>query len=49
MHPCWSFEKPSKDSVEKSVIEQSYECGNPNCKSKVTVYWFDTPLALNLA
>jgi hypothetical protein len=49
MHPCWSFEKPAADSVDKSVIEQTFECGNPQCGAKFTIYWFDSPLALNLA
>ena len=47
-HPSWSLDKP-ENKPDADVIEQVYDCKNPNCKSTFTVYWHDTQMFLDRA
>ena len=40
-HPSWSFEKPQASEVAVDALEQIYECKNPSCHTKFTVYWYE--------
>jgi len=40
LHPLWSLGKPRFDDVEGEVVTQVYTCKNPECNTKVTVYWY---------
>ena len=41
VHPLWSLEKPQESDVAFDVLEQVYDCKNPSCNAKFTVYWYD--------
>jgi hypothetical protein len=47
LHPLYSLDKPRENEVEGDVIEQIYNCKNPGCKTKVTVYWYEAKLFLD--
>jgi len=47
LHPLYSLKKPRESEIESDVIEQVYNCKNPDCKSNVTVFWYETKLFLD--
>ncbi len=46
VHTCWSVDKPQASEVDADVVELVYDCKNPNCKAKFTVYWYETQVFL---
>lgn len=46
MHTCWSVDKPQKSEGDTNVVELVYNCKNPNCKAKFTIYWYETQMFL---
>ena len=48
LHPRRSFEKPQLSKVAADVIEQVYDCKNPSCQAKYTVYWYDKQKLLEI-
>ena len=48
-HPYWSYDKPQETDVNGEILEQVYECKNPDCKKTFTVYWYDEPMFIDRA
>jgi len=41
LHPYCSTGKPIEtEVVDESIIEESYDCLNPECRHPITVYWY---------
>jgi hypothetical protein len=40
-HPFWSLEKPGDSEDNISLVEQTLECRNPECRFKFNIYWYD--------
>ena len=47
VHPSFSLGKPQENEVQGNIVEEVYNCKNPRCNAKITVYWYEAKLFLD--
>ena len=40
LHPHCSTKKPKQSDVEEDIVEETYDCRNPECMNPVIVYYY---------